>query len=74
MLQNPSCNGYENDVTIEKQMDVTDVTDRIGESGGKGEMSAQRELFEEDDPGLLAARLADAEEMRTPAWEEVEIL
>jgi putative DNA primase/helicase len=73
VLQNPSCYGYENDVTIEKQRDVTHVTDRIPESGGKRETSAQRELFEEDDPGLLAARLTDAEEMRTPAWEEVEI-
>lgn len=72
-VPDPSWYGYENDVTIEKQSDGTHGTDRIPDSGGKKEMLAQPELFEEDDPGLLATRLADAEEMRTPAWEEVEI-
>lgn len=71
--QTPSVADENSDLSMRIQNNVADVADRIPESGGKRETSAQRELFEEDDPGLLAARLADAEEMRTPAWEEVEI-
>lgn len=71
--QTPSVADENSDLSMRIQSNVADVADRIPESGGKRETSVQRELFEEDDPGLLAARLADAEEMRTPAWEEVEI-